>query len=280
MHRPTKGMPLARGKGTRSPAVSTDTVPKQRFPILEFDSSSAAVIEPTRVIEPTEIPEHAVVCFFQDAIECVARKSKAKVVAHLLSEMGRTPVYRIRYKGKDCALFHPGVGAPLAAGSLEEAIALGCHKFVVCGGAGVLRKNIAAGHIIVPKLAVRDEGTSYHYVAPGREVGASKEGVDAILRTLKRHSRPYLVGKTWTTDAFYRETPRKAQLRRSEGCLTVEMEASALFAVAKFRGVTLAQMLYGGDDISSKVWDTRSEKKRGRIREQLIWIAIESCLEL
>ena len=73
---------------------------------------------------------------------------------------------------------------------------------------------------------------------------------------------PYVQGKTWTTDGFYRETPAKVPLRRAEGCLTVEMEAAAFFAVAQFRGVQFGQMLYGGDDVSGAEWDHRDWIKR------------------
>jgi uridine phosphorylase len=163
---------------------------------------------------------------------------------------------------------------------LEEMIALGCRKFVACGGAGVLDKEIAVGHIVVPATAVRDEGTSYHYLPSGREVGASPEGVAAIEQTLKRHGVPYIVGKTWTTDAPYRETPAKVRLRKSEGCVTVEMEAAAFFAVAQFRRVVFAQMLYGGDDVSGGEWDSRQWSERTSVREKLFWLAVEACLTL
>ena len=86
------------------------------------------------------------------------------------------------------------------------------------------------------------------------------------------------MGKTWTTDAFYRETPDKVALRRSEGCVAVEMEAAAFFAVARFRGVTFAQMLYGGDDVSGEEWDHREWNKRRSVREDLLWLAAEACL--
>jgi uridine phosphorylase len=178
------------------------------------------------------------------------------------------------------AFVHPGVGAPLAAGLLEEIIPLGCRKFTACGGAGVLNREIAVGHIVVPSVAVRDEGTSYHYLPPAREVSASPEGVAAIEQTLKRHGIPYIVGKTWTTDAPYRETAAKVQLRKSEGCVTVEMEAAAFFAVAQFRHVKFAQMLYGGDDVSGGEWDSRDWNSRASVREKLFWLAAEACLAL
>ena len=102
----------------------------------------------------------------------------------------------------------------------------------------------------------------------------------AIEQVLKQRGVPYLVGKTWTTDAPYRETVGKVQLRKSEGCLTVEMEAASFFAVAQFRRVTFAQMLYGGDDVSGGEWDSRGWTTRADVRHNLFWLAAEACLRL
>jgi len=172
------------------------------------------------------------------------------------------------------------VGAPLAAGVLEELIAMGCEAFVVCGGAGVLRQDVVVGHPVIVTAAVRDEGTSYHYMAPTREVAAEPGPVAALEGVLRRYGVAYLKGKTWTTDAFYRETAGRVALRREEGCLTVEMEAAALLAVARFRGVALGQLLYGGDDVSGTEWDSRRWQERGSVRERLFWLAAEACLAL
>jgi uridine phosphorylase len=253
---------------------------KKEFPILEFDSNRNAIIEPHKVIEKIDIPENTVICFFQDVIEKLKNEGRLKLVQNLYSEAGLFPVYELNYEGKRIALFHPGVGAPFAAGMLEEVIALGARKFIACGGAGVLNKDIAVGHVIVPNSAVRDEGTSYHYLAPSREVQPSKEGIEAIERVLKRHKCSYLLAKTWTTDAIYRETIDKVKLRREEGCVTVEMECSALCAVAQFRNVVFAQLLYGGDNVSCEEWDARGWKDRKEIREGLLMFAIEACAEL
>ena len=138
------------------------------YPILEFDDAPEAVIEPKRLIEPGDVPRQAVVCFFQDVITRLSQQHTARVVKHMRSEIGTHPIYELEVKGRRLAVFHPGVGAPLAAGLLEEVIALGCRDFIACGGAGVLDSSIAVGHIIVPTAAVRDEGTSYHYLPPGR----------------------------------------------------------------------------------------------------------------
>lgn len=253
---------------------------RRRYPILEFDPTREAVIEPGRIVEPADVPEHCVICFFQEAISKAVEEGRGEQVAGMRWETGEHPIYALQLDDRPFAVFHPGVGAPLCAGLLEEAIAKGCRKFIACGGAGVLDRGIAVGHVVVPTSAVRDEGTSYHYLPPGREVSPSPEGVAAIEAVLTRRGVPYLTGKTWTTDAPYRETPGKVRLRRAEGCLTVEMEAAAFFAVAQFRGVTFAQMLYGGDDVSGAEWDTRQWHSRTSVREGLFWLAAEACLEL
>jgi uridine phosphorylase len=175
---------------------------------------------------------------------------------------------------------HPGVGAPLAAGFLEELIARGCRTFVACGGAGVLVPDVALGHVIVPAAAVRDEGTSYHYLPAARTVEASAAAVDAIVATAERHGVAHVVGSTWTIDALYRETRGKVDARVAEGCLTVEMEAAAFFAVAAFRGVTFGQVLYAGDDLSGDAWDERGWDEHTTGRETLFRIAAEAALSL
>jgi uridine phosphorylase len=162
---------------------------------------------------------------------------------------------------------------------LEEVIALGCRKFIACGGCGVLDSGIAMGHPLIPLSAIRDEGTSYHYLPPGREVAPSPEGVAALEAVLHAHEVGYLTAKTWTTDAIYRETPAKVQQRLAEGCLSVEMEAAAFFAVAQFRGVTFAQVLYGGDDVGGAEWSAREWNTHSG-REALFWLAAEACLRL
>lgn len=253
---------------------------REKHPILEFDGARGAIIEPRRAIKPIDAPEHCVVCFFTEVLNRLAQEHGAKVIARQKSAMGTHPLYELDVEGKRLAVFHPGVGAPLAGALLEEVIARGCRKFIACGAAGVLDKDIAVGHVLVPSAAIRDEGTSYHYLPPDREVRASPKGVAAIKRVLKKHGIAYVVSKTWTTDAFYRETPAKVRRRKAQGCLTVEMEAAAFFAVAKFRRVVFAQMLYGGDDVSGGAWDARGWYKQTSVRETIFWLAAEACLSL
>ncbi len=253
---------------------------KHEFPILEFDPDRESVIDPQRVIKPIEIPERCVICFFQEVINKLRQQHRLTRLAESKSEIGKHPIYQFEYKAQQLALFHPGVGAPLAAGLLEAAIARGCRKFIVCGSAGVLDAGLPLGLPLVVKEAVRDEGTSYHYLPSGREVAAHPGAIRALETVLNRQQLGYRVVKTWTTDGYYRETPHKIALRKAEGCLAVDMEAAAFFAVAQFRNVILGQLFYAGDDISGEQWERRHWTRDKALREQIFWIAVEACLEL
>ena len=250
------------------------------YPILEHDFTAEARIEPSRIIKPRDVPEHCVISFFRDLNAKVVAEKQAKVAVPNRWEDGEHPIYEIEHHGRRLAFFHPGVGAPLAAGLLEEAIASGCKKFVVVGGAGVLDKGLSVGKLILVESAVRDEGLSYHYIPPGRAIQAQPEVLAVMRAALEARGLPFVAGKTWTTDAPYRETQAMIGARRAEGCLTVEMEAASLLAVAQFRQVLLGQILYAGDDLSGENWDHRGWQSRREVRESLFWLAVDACLEM
>lgn len=246
--------------------------------ILEYDTSSEAKVEPSRLIKPRDVPEHCVISFFREVNEKIIAEKPAKVVVPNRWEDGKHPIYEIAHNGRRLAFFHPGVGAPIAAGLLEEAIAFGCRKFVMVGGAGALIKELTVGKLILVESALRGEGLSYHYIPPGREIKAQPDVVAALRATLEVRGIPFVSGKTWTTDAPYRETQSMIDACRAEGCLTVEMEAASLMAVAQFRRVQLGQILYAGDDLSGENWDKRGWQSRREVRESLFWLAADACL--
>ena len=250
------------------------------YPILEFDPAREAMIEPSRNNQPLDVPKHCVVCFFNEVIAKTVTEHKAKIIATKRWEDAPHHFYEITVAERRLAFFHPGLGAPISAALLEQAIALGCRKFIVCGGCGVLDKDLALGNLVVVTAAVRDEGVSYHYLPPTREVKAHPAGVTGISAVLTRRGLPHRLGKTWTTDAPYRETPAKVAARRAEGCSVVEMEAAALMAVAAYRGAILGQVLYSGDDLSGTQWDHRNWQSQTDVRENLFWLAVDACLSL
>jgi uridine phosphorylase len=69
---------------------------------------------------------------------------------------------------------------------------------------------------------------------------------------------PHVKGKTWTTDAFFRETQNNMLKRKAEGCLTVEMECASVMAAGQFRGVGVYQYLYAQDNLDATEWEIRS----------------------
>jgi uridine phosphorylase len=249
-------------------------------PLLEYDASRLAIIEPSRVIDSIDIAEHCVLCFFQEVIaELVREGARARHLHTGQSEVGDYPVYELNYGGRRLAVMHPGVGAPAAVARFERAIALGCRKFVVCGGAGVLDGSIKVGDIVVPSSAIRDEGASYHYLRPAREVAPTSRALSAIEAVLSENHHEYVRGKTWTTDAVYRETRQRVNRRKREGCVVVDMEAAAFFAVARFRHVECAQILYGGDSLAGRRWNPRGWNRHA-MRERLFHLAAQACLRL
>jgi uridine phosphorylase len=253
---------------------------RQPSPLLEFDGTVPAFIEPGVHVRPREVPPACVVTFFGDSVRRLIRSGRAGVITENAWEDGPHPLLELEHQGRPLAVLHSGVGAPLAAALLEEVIAMGCRAFVVCGGAGALLPEVTLGHVVVVESALRDEGTSHHYLAPSRYVTADPAATATVQETLTQHGVPFITGRTWTTDAPYRETPGKIAARRQEGCVTVEMEAAALAAVAAFRGVPLAQILYGGDDLSGETWDHRSWQTQADVRDNLLDLAATAALRL
>jgi len=254
---------------------------KNKIPLLEFDTERNAVINPLHIKPGAKgLPERGIICFQGETIKRLLRARRLKKIYTCNTVCQDYPIYQLNYKGKKLLVFLPTVGAPITCGLMEELGVKGCTKWILCGSAGGLDKAHSFGHLIVPRSAVRDEGLSYHYLPPSREVSASPRAVKAIKKALDRNSVPYLLSKTWTTDAFFRETPQKVALRKKEGCLAVEMEAAGVFAVAKFRGFQAGAILYLHDDVSGKDWDKRHTHDPSYIREKIFWLAAEACLAI
>ena len=248
--------------------------------LLEDDLAFPAVIEPSEIITPIDMPANVVLCFFSEIIETIAGRGDATKVEELVAAHGRHPIWEIEHRNKRLGVLHPGVGAPLAAAFLEEAIALGARTIVAVGGAGALVPDLVLGHAVVVDSAVRDEGTSFHYLPPSRVVDADPSGVAALQRTLTGAKVPFVTGRTWTTDGLYRETRERVRRRVAEGCVTVEMEAAAFMAVARYRRVRFAQLLYAGDSLAGDQWQERQWTTALSTREQLFWHAADTCLTL
>ncbi|KZN23935.1 purine phosphorylase [Haladaptatus sp. R4] len=150
-----------------------------------------------------------------------------------------------------------GIGAPATAMLMDELIADGVGKFFSVGFAGCLDETIEMGEFIVCDEAIRDEGTSHHYVESAKYAHASDLLTEATIELLRERKEAFHVGPSWTTDAMYRETKEEVQQYAEEGVLTVEMEASAVFAVAAHRGVEAASMFVVSDYLGPSDWEPK-----------------------
>ena len=147
-----------------------------------------------------------------------------------------------------------GIGAPGAAILLEELAAFGVKWFISIGTAGALQKDLKLGNIVVCNRAIRDEGTSYHYI-PGEKYSHPSQGLNKkIKEAIEKMGLEYNFGTSWTTDAPFRETIKEIEYYREEGVLTVDMEASAVFAVAQALNVDAGAIFTISDYLGEREW--------------------------
>jgi uridine phosphorylase len=147
-----------------------------------------------------------------------------------------------------------GVGAPTAVMTLEELIDAGITRLVNLGTAGALQQDLAIGDIVVCERAIRDEGTSHHYLADAKYAHASPTLTAGLCVALEAAGLSFRKGTSWTTDAPYRETVEELRHYRAEGVATVEMEAAALFAVGEYRGASVSSILTISDKVTEEGW--------------------------
>ncbi|MBQ7874428.1 MAG: nucleoside phosphorylase [Oscillospiraceae bacterium] len=231
---------------------------KNEIPILEFDSSQSAVVEPTHEKLGITLPEKAVFAFLGDCIDEYAKKTGAEKISRFVSATKRYPLYITEYKGEKIALLQAPVGAAPAAQMLDWLIGYGAKKIISAGSCGAL-EDFPENLFLIPKKALRDEGTSYHYAPPARYIETSAEARKAIEKTLAEHGLECREVITWSTDGFYRETAEKVAYRKDEGCSVVEMECSALAACAEFRGAVWGEILFTADSLADiEKYDERS----------------------
>ena len=244
---------------------------------VSFYEEKDAFINPCDTTERMAgFPEVCITTFSENIIEDFAQKNRTKVIANMYSANGTLPVYELEYAGKKMGLFLSRVGAPACVSGLEEIMAMGAKKIVLFGCCGVLDQSAVGGKIIVPTSAVRDEGTSYHYIPACEEIEAERSSIDAAVLCLEKLGIPYVTGKIWTTDGIYRETREMIEARKSQGCIAVEMECSASLAVAKFRNIPIIPFFYGADNLDSEQWEQRDLTDYGiEYSDKYMMIALE-----
>ena len=193
--------------------------------------------------------------------------------------MSRLYHARTGTKAPDISLAGPFVGAPYAVMLLETLIAWGTRKIFFVGWCGSVSETVKIGDIIVPTSALIDEGTSRHYQDKVTQVAYPSDSMRSVLNAgLDQKQVHFHQGPIWTTDAVYRETRRKVDQFHRRGAIGVEMEISALFTVAEFRGIQIAALVIVGDELTSSRWRPGFKTDAFKqARETACRVIIESC---
>lgn len=247
-----------------------------------FDMTSEAIISPEQFYGTRKaLCDICIVTFSVQTIAEILKRFPCVKIAEIESANGPKQCYKLNYKGKDIAFYMTMIGSAGAGACIEETHCLiGATKYIMFGACGCLDKNVTSGRIIVPTDAYRDEGLSYHYAKASDYIRTKNS--DFVASFLNDAGISYVTGKTWTTDAIYRETRSNMEKRRAEGCISVEMESSGVQAVCDFRNLELYNFFVSGDLLDSPEWDRRVLGSIDECASQIksFYLALELALRL
>jgi uridine phosphorylase len=249
--------------------------------IETFDNTTEEILKPSLLAKKVDgFPEIVIVTFNKKTLDVLLKSNNTEIISTVQAGM-EIPIYKTEYNDKKIAFYMTLVGGPATVGILEEIIVKGGKKILLFGSAGSLDKNITDGHIVIPSSAYRDEGTSYHYVPAQAGDFIEVKTAKHLLKIFSELGIPVIKGRTWTTDAIYRETYKNKELRKEAGCITVEMECASVMAMGQFRKVDIYQFLYTADNLDCKEWESRLLGNMPQdIREKYVRIALEVSIRL
>jgi len=218
-------------------------------------------------------PEAVILSYQRSLLEYVEASRKVKPAG---GYFGHQVSYLEETGGRVAIAGRFGVGSAAAAVMIEELIAWGVKRFISIGTAGSLVADLPPGSLLLCDGALRDEGTSYHYVPEGGSALPSPGLTERLGAALSRKGLAHARGPAWTLDAIYRETPAEVKRFREEGALVAEMEAAALFTVAAFRGAQIAACFSVSDTLAELAWrpEFHAETTEGGLR-----LIFEAALE-
>jgi len=214
-----------------------------------------------------KLPEKYIFIYYPKVLNYFKRRYGARKIR--LYRM--TTVYKYRNIG---VVQMTGIGSPHAATIMEELIALGGKEFLNVGSAGGLREF---GTFLCER-AIRDEGTSYHYVPHGKYAYPDKGLTARLGDSLRKSKIPFEKTTSWTIDTPYRETKAEIRKYRKQGVATVEMESSALFIVAGVRKVKIASAFAVTDVLGHDKWNPQFDARHVNKRLYRLLDAAIRCL--
>lgn len=195
-------------------------------------------------------PETVILCLYKGLMKYFPLKHSSRRVTGFLGDLHLLK----KANGKVGVMGNFGIGSPVVANLAEEMIAWGARRIAILSLAGGLQPNLKPGDVVICDRAIRDEGTSYHYLPPQKYVNASPDLVSSLSSAFEKNDLPHSIGATWSTDAPYRESREEALLYQNEGTLAVDMESAGLFAVGQARGVGTASVFVIGDSLAEPRW--------------------------
>ena len=225
-----------------------------------FDNFSEEIIKVYKNENAKKV-DACILTFSHVILKYVLENFDCQKIGDLFSSNGANPVYGFTYQDRYFAVYMSYVGAPACVADIEDTLQIiDTDKYIIFGGAGCLNKDIARGKVMVPTEAYRDEGTSYHY-APSSDYITVKNA-DVVAVFMESAGLPFIKGKTWTTDAVHRETRANFEKRKSDGCISVEMECASVQAMCDFRNLNPYFFFTCGDLLDSPKWDERMKKNQ------------------
>lgn len=218
--------------------------------IIDSFDNSKPIIEPCMFYgEQKHIIKICLIIFSSSIFDYILKTFKCEVIGEVRSCNGTTYIYAFIHNDKKIGFYLSPIGAAVCATYVIEVNwATGAEKFIMFGSAGSLDKKKTIGKYIIPCSAYRDEGISYHYMKPSNYVDI--KNYKKVAKVFDDLNIPYVISKTWTTDAFFHETINSLKKRKAEGCLTVEMEVAGVQAVCNYYGLELYNFLQTGDVLS------------------------------
>jgi purine-nucleoside phosphorylase len=172
-----------------------------------------------------------------------------------------------------------GGGSPMTVELAEEFAAMGVRKMILLTWGGILQPEMKPGDIVVIDRAIRDEGTSYHYLPPEKYVDADANLAESLIQAIQSRSGVCTRGTTWTTDAPYRETIDEIRQYQAEGVKTVEMESAGLFTIGKVRGIATASVVVGMDSLADLWWRVPDRLDEIMLSLELVYAAALDVLK-
>lgn len=218
-----------------------------------FDTSSAVITPASLLGEKKKICSLAMGTFSGSIYAAALERYAHETIDEIQAANRSKPIHLLNVDGIRLAFYLSEIGSALASTDIiETSWKTGADRFILFGSAGALDQKAVSGKYILPTAAYRDEGMSYHFAPPADYIRV--RNADFLAEVFEKHAIPFVKGRVWTTDAFYRETRDLVKKRKSEGCIAVEMEIAGMQAVCDYYGLELYDFLVAGDNVDQPVY--------------------------